>query len=50
VSTTLVANLPLVAHFATGNPGAVDTGGKLATGVTDTGGKFLSSVKDTCGK
>ncbi len=37
ISTTLVAN------FATGTFGVVDTGGIFATGVNDTGGKFAAS-------
>ena len=43
VSTTPAANC------ATSFPGAVDTGGKFATGVNDNGGKFATGVNDAGG-
>jgi hypothetical protein len=50
VSTTLAANLPLVANFSTSFASVVDTGGKFATGVNNTSGKFATSVNNTSGK
>ncbi len=44
MSTTLAAN------FATSSAGAVETGGKFATGVNDAGGKFSTFVNDVNGK
>jgi hypothetical protein len=37
-------------NFATSTAGAVDTGGKFATGVNYTGGTFVISVNETGGK
>ncbi len=41
VSTTSVANFPLVAKFAAG---VVDIGGKFAAGINDTGGKKIETI------
>jgi hypothetical protein len=35
------------ANFATRTSGAVDTGGKVATGVNDTGSKYAVGVNNT---
>jgi hypothetical protein len=46
VSTTLVANMPPAALFATSTAGFVNTGGKFATSVNDTSGKFAATISD----
>jgi hypothetical protein len=40
----------LLANFATGKTGFVDTSGKFSTGVEDNAGKFATGVINTGGK